>query len=66
MVREPIREFGGRIIGWVDTDNQGNKTVRNFNYNIVAYYNKERNETRDFYGVKKSDGDTTMMYLERT
>ena len=44
-----IRDFYGRIIGTIETDNFENKTARDFYGRIVGYYDKKLNVTRDFY-----------------
>ena len=39
MKKDAIRDFYGRIIGWVETDEStGNKTVRDFQNRILGYY----------------------------
>lgn len=61
--REPVREFGGKIIGWVETDAQGNQEVRNFNGTIIARYDSKINVTRDFYNRILTQGNTAMGQL---
>jgi len=61
--REPVREFGGKIIGWVETDTQGNQEVRNFNGTIIARYDARIKITRDFYGRELTKGNTAMGQL---
>ena len=50
MSKEPIREFNGRIMGWLETDNNGNQILREFSGKILGKYDKASNTTRDFYG----------------
>lgn len=50
MQRETIREFSGKILGYVETDSKGNQVVKDFYGYIVAKYDKNSNMTRDFYG----------------
>lgn len=50
MQRETIREFSGKILGYVETDLKGNQVVKDFYGYIVAKYDKDANMTRDFYG----------------
>lgn len=66
MNRETIRSFNGKILGTVDTDIQGNQTVKNFYGYIVATYNKQQNITRDFYGRVLSSGNTAISQLYKT
>ena len=63
ITKEPIRKLGGAIIGYVETDKQGNKQVRDFYGKILGYYDKKTNTTRDFYGRIISQGDTVIGFL---
>ena len=46
MTKTEIRDFYGRIIGWVETDEvTGDKTGRDFYGRIVGYYQKSLNWT---------------------
>ena len=56
--KETIRQFNGSILGYVETDKQGNKQVRDFYGRILGYYDKKTNTTRDFYGRILSNSDT--------
>lgn len=56
---QTIRDFGGRIVGYIETDGQGNKTVRDFSRIILGTYDKRNNVTRDFYGRIVAKGDAT-------
>lgn len=53
-----VREFSGRIIGWVETDKDGNQQVRNFSGKILGRYDKSLDCTRDFYGRILTKGNT--------
>ena len=58
MTRSDIRDFYGRIIGYIETeDRTGDKTGRDFYGRIVGYYDKKLNVTRDFYGRIVARGD---------
>lgn len=57
MEREVIRDFYGRVLGSITTDNNGNKVARDFYGRIVGKYEKKRNITRDFYGRIVGKGD---------
>lgn len=61
--KEPIREFNGKIIGFIETDKDGNQQVRNFLGNIVGSYDKKFNVTRDFYGKIVTQGNTVIGLL---
>lgn len=50
MIRDTLRDFSGRIIGYIETDEKnGNKVARDFYQRIVGYYDKNLNVTKDFY-----------------
>lgn len=58
--RTKIKDFYGKILGYVDTDTvTGNKVAYNFYNKILGRYNKREDRTRDFYGKIVSRGDTT-------
>lgn len=65
MDRQTIRDFSGRIIGYIETDGQGNKTVREFSGRILGYYKKSLNVTTDFYGRTIANGDCCGMLFGR-
>ncbi len=55
--REVVRDFYGRVLGTITTDNTGNKVVRDFYGRILGRYDKKQNVTRDFYGRIVAKGD---------
>lgn len=61
--KSPIREFSGRIIGWLEEDKDGNQQLRDFYGRILGTYEKKRNQTRDFYGRILGQGNTLSMLL---
>ena len=61
--KELIRDRTGKIIGRIDTDQYGNKTVRDFYGKIKGRYKKTSNTTIDFYGRIVSYGDATASLL---
>ena len=62
-MRVSIKSWDGKIIGFVETDSEGNKVVRDFYLNIVSRYDAKQNVTRDFYGKIVGKGDLTMVEL---
>ncbi|MBQ8738672.1 MAG: hypothetical protein IJZ04_04155 [Clostridia bacterium] len=50
MAKEAIKEFSGRIIGYIDTKPNGDKVVSSWTGKILGTYFKSRNVTCDFYG----------------
>ena len=63
--KDAIREFSGKIIGWVETDSSGNKQVRDFSGRILGTYDKRFDVTREFSGRIISQGDTSIGLLYR-
>jgi len=63
MSRDAIRGFGGKIIGWMETDNKGNMIIRNFYGQIVSKYDAQLDVTRDFYGRQLTHGNTAVAQL---
>ncbi len=63
MGKEVVRAFGGKIIGSIETDSRGNKTVRDFYGRILGTYDKQCNVTRNFYGIVVAQGDCCGMLL---
>lgn len=58
MAKEKIKDFYGKIIGYIVTDDKnGNKTAMDFYGRILGYYKKDLNITTDFYGRVVSRGD---------
>lgn len=62
-MKETIKDFYGTILGYVETDSQGNKTIRDFYGTIKGYYDAKQNVTKDFYGRIIAHGDCTGMLL---
>ena len=63
VTRTPIREFSGKIIGYIDNDTTGDKIVRDFYGKILGRYDKKNNVTRDFYGKILAYGDQSSMLI---
>ena len=58
-MREPIKDFYGRVLGWLE--DQGDRIIAtDFYGRRVGVYDKARNVTSDFYGVRVCDGDGTV------
>lgn len=60
---DKITGFGGKIIGYVDTDQYGNQRVKGFDYKIKGYYDKNTDTTRDWYGHIMAHGNQVLMFL---
>lgn len=63
--KTPIREFGGKIIGWLEDDGQGNQQIRDFVGHILGFYRKSEDKTRDFYGRIIGNGNLLVMLLNK-
>lgn len=63
---EIIRDYSGRIIGYVETEANGDKIFRNFYRRILGYYDKQLNLTRDFYRriIARGDAGVGLIYAE--
>lgn len=48
-MKEPIKDFYNRIIGYIDTKSNGDQTGYDFYHRVVGYYEKRSNLTKDFY-----------------
>lgn len=57
--KELVKDFYGKILGSVETDEKGNKIARDFYGKILGKYRKDTDKTYDFYGKILSKGDIT-------
>lgn len=64
MQEETIRDFYGKVIGYIQIDSNGNKIVRDFYRKILGRYDKAANVTRDFYGriIARGDQASSLLY----
>ena len=60
---ERICDFYGRCLGTIETEGNGNKTVKDFYGKILGYYDKNQNVTKDFYGRILYRGDMASALL---
>lgn len=63
MKREDIKDWRGKKLGYVETDAQGNKVLRDFYGKGLGKYVKNGNYTTDFYGRKVGQGDILLTLL---
>lgn len=61
--KDTIYGFGGQVLGYVESDNKGNKQVRDFYGRVLGYYDKTTDTTRDFYGRVISRGDSVIGFI---
>lgn len=65
MEKTYIKKFSGLIVGIVETDSNGDKTVKDFSSGkILGYYKKSRDVTTDFYGKILAYGDITGIFFK--
>ncbi len=57
MAEEIIKEFNGKIVGYIETKPNGDKIGKDFYRRIVGYYEKSSNTTKDFYRRVVAKGD---------
>lgn len=57
MNRMTVKDFSGKIIGYIDMDDKGNKVVRKFNLMIVGRYDAKLDVTKDFQNRVIARGD---------
>ncbi|MBQ6946476.1 MAG: hypothetical protein IJN42_00365 [Clostridia bacterium] len=62
-MREPIKNYQGRIIGFIEVKSNGDKVLYDFPGKILGKYNKSLNVTQDFYGRQVGKGDILMTLL---
>lgn len=61
---QTIRDFYNRILGYIETDKDGNKIVRDFYRRIVGRYDAKQDVTRDFYNRIIARGDITASLIQ--
>ena len=63
-MKESIRDFHGRIVGYIESDGSGSKTVRNFQNVILGYYDAGSDTTRDFQRRIIARGDICGIFFK--
>ncbi len=56
-----VKDWTGKIIGFIDVEKNGAKTVRNFHGKILGKYDPRFNITQDFHGRRIAQGDQSSM-----
>ena len=64
MERMAIREFSGKVLGYIEIDGSGNKTVKDFYGKILGYYDKQQDATKLFSGWVIARGDVTGIFFK--
>ena len=60
-----IRSFGGKIIAKIESDDNGNRTVKDFYGKVLGTYDAKQNVTKDFYGRIVAQGDASGMLIPK-
>lgn len=63
MKEEIIKDYYGRIIGYVQTQPNGDKIGKDFYHRVVGYYDKRTNTTKDFYRRVVARGDALVSLI---
>ena len=64
MKTETIRDINFNVLGYVETDARGNKTVRDPSFNTKGFYSKGSNVTQDSSFKNLAWGDQTRILLK--
>lgn len=62
---QTIRDFYNRILGYIETDERGNKIARDFYKRILGTYDARMDVTRDFYNRIIAKGDITASLVQK-
>lgn len=60
---QTIKDFNYRVIGYIEVDDDGSKTVKDFYRRVVGKYDPKQDVTKDFYGRVVARGDATSLLL---
>jgi hypothetical protein len=60
-----IKDFYGRVIGRIETLQNGDKVVKDFYGKTLGYYRKNYDVTTDFYGRTIARGEACSMLLNK-
>ena len=63
-----IRDFHNRIIGYIETQPNGDKIVRDFYRRILGRYDKKQDVNRDFYNriIARGDQAAALLSMKRS
>lgn len=62
---EVLKDWRGKIIGYIITDQYGNQTIKDFYRRTLGKYDKRLNVTKDFYGRLVAKGNQLQMLLNK-
>ena len=58
-----LKDYSGKVLGYIEVENDGNKTVKNFYKQVLGYYDVDRNVTLNFYKQIVARGDMCSMLI---
>lgn len=64
-MRETLKDYTGRIIGYLDHEPNGDIIARDFYFKILGKYEKFTDTTKDFYGRILYRGNMVGMLFSR-
>jgi len=64
MERKVLKDNRFRIIGYIDIDSNGDKTLRDSNFMILGYYKKKSDVTKDSHFMTIGKGDILTSLLK--
>ena len=64
MEEVTIKDWRGKIIGYIRTDRNGDKIVQDFSRKVLGRYDHQTDTTREFSGRVVAQGDVTAMFLK--
>lgn len=62
-MRETIKDFSGKILGYVETQANGDQVATDFYGKILGYYRKNYDYTTDFYGRILTKGNAVVSFI---
>lgn len=61
--KQTLKSWQGIVLGYIETDNVGNKIVRDSYGKVLGRYDKRADITRDLYGRVVAKGDQCTMLI---
>jgi hypothetical protein len=63
MAKTPIKDFYGKVLGYIEDLPNGDQQLRDFYMKVLGKYDKAQDVTRDFYGRVVARGNQLSMLL---
>lgn len=64
MENKAIKNWRGKIIGWLGTDSNGIQYIFDFGHKILGKYDPRLDVTMDFYGRQVARGNQLSIFLK--